>query len=82
MRKNDLPLGTLAVYNPETLQLEGKVKLLCGDILAKPTAWGFNRYFPLMAHGNTIYVIMIGIKEVQREVKVDKKAEFDKLMLK
>jgi len=35
-----------------------------------------------MAHENIIYVVMIGIKEVQREVKVDKKAEFDKLMLK
>ena len=64
MWKSDLPLGTLAVYDPQTLQFEGKVKLLCGDLISKPHAWGFNRNFPLMCHENNLYVIMLGIKEV------------------
>jgi len=82
MRKSDLPLGTLAIYDPETLTYEGWVKLLCGDILSKPSSWGFNKFFPLMTHENFIYVIMMTITEVNREVKQGKQEEFNKLVQK
>lgn len=49
MRKFDLSTGILAIYNPETLLFESKVKLHCGDLLSKASLCNLNKFFPLMS---------------------------------
>ena len=82
LRKPDLPLGTIAIYDPEEFKFEGNLKLNCEEILTPHHSYGFNRYHPLLSFKNELYAIMMKVVEVDREIKIDKKEAYEKLTAK
>jgi hypothetical protein len=82
MRNRDHPFGTISVYSAETFSFEEILKLNLGDVSTFPHSEVLNKNYPILAHGDSLFLILMKVVVKDKVLKEEKKKDFEDLVKK
>ena len=77
-RANDDP-GVISIVDTITFKTEGLLKLRCDEAFSDPQTLKYNRFYPLLSDGKSLYIISVYLKTLTKIVKTSRKLEYEKV---
>lgn len=68
-------VGLLQIICPNSFKVEGLLQLFCTDIFGNPSKQAFNKYYPLLSDGESLFVVGMKFETIQKPEEEEKKDE-------